>query len=191
MPPKNYVRSFVRPRERNSSSSPLSSSSGLCYSLSLFLPLFQTASNWHLKIQFWRQGRSHRLDGRTRTDVLRLHLGRRAAETDGCSVTLFCSSPSLSPSLPPSFTCERNRRPSHLSARVDALERQLFVACSFLLRDFGRSPPDHPPTATASVTGSGGGPTAQRMKPIMPVRSPVRPRQSSVAAGHFSLSIMT
>ena len=67
-------------------------------SLLCSLPLLQTASNWHLKIQFWRQGRSHRLGVRTRTGGCApspppLPPG---AEADGRSVTPFCSSlPSL------------------------------------------------------------------------------------------------
>ena len=106
-PPKTSVRRVDSRREIPPALLPLLILPLLVYvALSLLssLPLLQTASNWHLKIQFWRQGRSHRLGVRTRRGGCAPSPSPPlppGAEADGRSVTPFCSSL-------PSFTCERN-----------------------------------------------------------------------------------
>ena len=71
-PPKTSVRRVDTRREIPPALLPLLILPLLVYvalsSLLCSLPLLQTASNWHLKIQFWRQGRSHRLGVRTEAD---------------------------------------------------------------------------------------------------------------------------
>ena len=165
--------------------SPLSSSSGLCSSLSSELPpigILKFNSGAKAEATGWTDGRGRR-HRRRRMDVPRLHHGR--AEADGRRSVSHSILQFLLPHSHVNVTATAAATAGAASASEWMRQRGNY---SSLVPSSSETSADHRPTASASArpsgqAGRGNGDRRQRlqqMKPIMRIRPSVRPSAAVV-----------